>query len=76
MIELRCKGCSAPLSLAQNCEYCGTPSRTMMSPDEVAMCLGIGRNSVYQAIHTGQIPSIRIGKLLLIPRTAIEKMLA
>jgi excisionase family DNA binding protein len=38
---------------------------------QVAAKLGINRNTVYEAIHRGQIPSIRAGeKLILIPKAA------
>ena len=40
-----------------------------------ALC-GISRNSAYLAIRSGQLPSIRIGHRILIPRVALEKMLA
>jgi excisionase family DNA binding protein len=42
---------------------------------EVAKLLGISKNIVYEAIHTGQIPGIRWGKRILIPRVALMKML-
>jgi excisionase family DNA binding protein len=38
--------------------------------------LGISRNGAYEAIRRGEIPTIRIGRRLLIPRLALEKMLA
>ena len=43
---------------------------------EVARCLGIGRNSAYEAIARGEIPVIRVGKRLLVPKAALEKMLS
>jgi len=45
------------------------------SASEVAKLLGISKNIVYEAIYTGQIPSIRWGKRILIPRVALMKML-
>ena len=42
---------------------------------ECARLLGIGRNSAYEAVRKGEIPIIRIGKRILVPRTAFEKML-
>ena len=33
------------------------------------------KNTMYQAIRAGTIPSIRIGKRLLIPEDALEQML-
>ena len=42
---------------------------------EVAKVLGIGRNQAYEAARRGEIPSIRIGKRLLVPLAALERML-
>ncbi len=42
---------------------------------ECAELLGIGRNSAYEAIARGEIPVVKIGKRLLVPRQALEKML-
>lgn len=49
--------------------------RETLSVDAVAARLGIGRNSAYRAVARGEIPSIRLGKLLLIPRVAFEALL-
>lgn len=43
--------------------------------DETAKMLGIGRNSAYEAIARGEIPIIKFGKRLLVPKTALEKLL-
>ncbi len=45
------------------------------SVDEAAQRLGIGRNSCYDAVRRGDIPSIRIGKRLLVPRIPFERLL-
>ena len=44
--------------------------------DEAAELLGIGRNGAYEGVRSGQIPSIRIGKRILVPKAALERMLA
>ena len=38
--------------------------------------LGISRAAAYQYARSGQLPTIRLGKRLLVPITALEKMLA
>ena len=43
---------------------------------ETARILGIGRHSAYLAVRTGTIPSLRIGKRILVPRQVVERMLA
>lgn len=42
---------------------------------EAAQVLGIGRNAAYEAVRTGQIPTIRIGKRILVPVAALRRML-
>ncbi|HEX76204.1 MAG TPA: helix-turn-helix domain-containing protein [Dehalococcoidia bacterium] len=49
--------------------------RPVLTVEEAAEYLGISRPTAYEAIHTGEIPHIRIGKRILIPRVALEKML-
>ncbi len=43
---------------------------------EAAKKLGIGRNTAYEAARTGEIPTVKIGKRLLVPREALERKLA
>jgi excisionase family DNA binding protein len=42
---------------------------------EVAKILRIGKISAYQAIARGDVPCIRIGRRILIPRQALELVL-
>ena len=42
---------------------------------EAAKILGIGRNHAYAAARRGDIPIIKIGKRILVPRLALERML-
>ena len=44
--------------------------------DEAAKLLGIGRNQAYEAAKRGEIPSIKIGKRVVIPKAALDKMLS
>jgi excisionase family DNA binding protein len=46
-----------------------------MKVDEAGKELGISRNAAYQAARAGEIPTIRIGRRLLVPRVALERML-
>jgi excisionase family DNA binding protein len=48
--------------------------RTYTVP-EAAEALGIGRNAAYEAARTGQLPTIRIGKRILVPLVALERLL-
>ena len=42
---------------------------------EAADELGISKGSAYEAARTGAIPTIRIGRRLIVPRVAFDKML-
>ena len=45
------------------------------SVEEAAEFLGISRAGAYIAIRRGEIPHIRIGRSILIPRHALEQLL-
>ena len=47
-----------------------------LSVEEAAKVLGIGRNLCYDKCKSGEIPVIRIGRRLLVPRSALLKLLA
>jgi excisionase family DNA binding protein len=47
-----------------------------MSVEEVANRLGISRNGTYEACRRGEIPNLRIGRRIVIPRAAFERLLA
>ena len=48
----------------------------MTVPEAARKYLGLGRSAAYEAARRGEIPTIRIGKRLLVPIVAIERMLA
>lgn len=45
-------------------------------PDVGRDILGIGRNQTYAAAKSGQIPTIRIGGRILVPRAALMRLLS
>ncbi len=45
-----------------------------MWPD-AARLLGVGRNTIYKAAATGEVPVVRIGKRLLVPKAALLRLL-
>jgi excisionase family DNA binding protein len=47
-----------------------------VSIEDAGRILGISRGSAYTAAAKGDIPTIRIGKRLLVPRAALERLLA
>ncbi len=53
-----------------------TQPRTISVPEAGRDYLGIGRDASYEAAKRGEIPVIRIGKLLRVPIVAMERLLA
>ena len=43
--------------------------------EETAEMLGISRNAAYEAARRGEIPTIKIGRRVLVPRAALDRML-
>jgi excisionase family DNA binding protein len=50
-------------------------TRPTISVREAAEMLGIGKSAAYAAVANGEIPAIRIGKRLVIPRYRILNMI-
>jgi len=46
-----------------------------LNVNEAATVLGISRGLAYQLIQEKRLPTIKLGKRLLIPKVALEKML-
>lgn len=46
-----------------------------LSVPEAGKRLGIGRSAAYQAAATGELPVLRIGGLLRVPKIALDRML-
>ena len=43
--------------------------------EEAGNLLGLGRSGAYEAVRRGDIPTIRIGRRILIPKVALDRML-
>ena len=53
-------------------KYCNLQDLPMtLRVEELMPILGIGRNTAYELIRSGQIRSIRIGRQIRIPRDAL-----
>jgi excisionase family DNA binding protein len=55
--------------------YSGLEERYCMTVPEAARRLGISRNFGYELVRRGELPVIRFGKRLLIPKISLERML-
>lgn len=52
------------------------PERLTLTVEEAGALLGISRAFAYEAVRRGEIPSIRIGRRVLVPRVALERLLS
>lgn len=46
-----------------------------ISVEKAGELLGIGRRTAYRAAATGELPTVRIGRRLLVPTTRLMRML-
>ena len=51
------------------------PERLVYTIPEAGRLLGLGRNAAYDAAKRGEIPTSRIGRLLLVPKIPFHRML-
>jgi hypothetical protein len=49
--------------------------KTMTVPEAGRRYFGLGRNASYEAAKRGDIPTLRIGRLLRVPVVALERKL-
>lgn len=55
--------------------FFNTDERLTVTIPEAARLLGISRNSAYQAASRGEIPTVRVGRLLLVPVARLRALL-
>jgi excisionase family DNA binding protein len=46
-----------------------------ISVDEAARILGYSRNTAYEAVKRGQLPVIRLGRKIRVPKVALQRLL-
>ena len=49
--------------------------RLVYSVAEAGKLLNLSRGSMYEGVRTGQIPSIKIGRRILVPHAALDRLL-
>lgn len=47
----------------------------VLTVSEVAEILRVGRNLVYRMVERGEIPAIRVGRKIRVPKTALDRYL-
>jgi excisionase family DNA binding protein len=53
-----------------------TPDLAVLTVKQVQADLGMSKNAVYEAIGRGEIPSVRVGRRILVPRGPYKRFLA
>lgn len=48
------------------------PDRVLLTVEEAAQQLGIGRTKTYALVRSGELESVQIGRLRRVPKTAID----
>lgn len=49
--------------------------RILLRPAEAAVSLGVGRAKIYDLIHRGEIPSIRLGGAIRVPADRLKALI-
>lgn len=49
-----------------------TAPRVMLTPEQAAEAIGVGRTTMFALIKSGEIESVRIGRLRRVPLASIE----
>jgi excisionase family DNA binding protein len=50
-----------------------TNERLLLTVEEAAQRLGIGRTLAWQLVRDGQLPSVRLGRLVRVPVRGLEE---
>ena len=70
------KSCTLTVALSGRSVIEDRPEqRLTMTVEEAAVILGISRATAYDAVSRGEIPCLRIGRRILIPKVAMERLL-
>lgn len=52
-----------------------SPRRATLTVSEAAVVLGVSRSTAYELARTGEIPSLRLGRRVVVPATALRSLL-
>jgi excisionase family DNA binding protein len=62
---------------ADTVEVKARPAHTpplLLSVPQAARLLGVGTTLCWELVHGGQLPSVRLGRRVLVPRVAVEQL--
>jgi excisionase family DNA binding protein len=60
---------------SQNSDHLDLENKLCISIPEAALMLGISRNLAYELVKRHELPILKLGKRLVIPKVALQKML-
>lgn len=64
---------STPPSPSPDADPPSSGRRLALSVDEAAALIGVSRDLVYDLVARGEIPSVRLGRRIVVPRRALEE---
>ncbi|MFC5668302.1 helix-turn-helix domain-containing protein [Kitasatospora misakiensis] len=64
------------LALVANCDAAPDPTLVALTVEEAARRLGVGRTTMYALVASGEVSSVRIGRLRRIPAQALNDYIA
>jgi excisionase family DNA binding protein len=62
--------------LLRQVEVMNMDQRLLLRAEEVRMLLGIGRSKVFEMMARGELPVVRMGRSVRVPREALEQWIA
>jgi excisionase family DNA binding protein len=63
-------------ALIQAAKELGLPARASYPVRQAAKILGIGKDTLYRAVHSGRVRTVPVGKVLYVPTTELARILA
>jgi excisionase family DNA binding protein len=63
-------------AITQTAKALGLPVRASYPVRQAAMILGIGKSTLYNAVHSGRVKAVPVGKVLYVPTTELARILA
>ncbi len=49
--------------------------RQTVTVEEAGQVIGVGRNLAYELVRTGQLPSLRVGRRIVVPKAVLDRFL-
>lgn len=56
-------------------EHHDTLKRVSVCPEEARTIIGVSRNTMYRMLANGRLRSVRVGRKILIPLSAIDELM-